>query len=532
MLPVEVDSTGYVDAVAQLAGANRAVVDAVGTLTDTLYASGSMAGSDTGGTEWAQQYDPAAARLVQAGCTMGDALANMANLLNGSLANHAGAEHAAMMYPGEPDAASGDTSPDHGTESLDAPAPPSAAGGTGDQPSWWHWIAGHVGGLLWPDANTAQLRSAGSAWSRAGSTISAQQDAVGAADAALYAITSPEMDDVHSACTQMAVHLQDLGTMCTAVGKACTDYAGYVDAKHQEVDDQLRSFIEWTIGIEAGGFLLGLVTFGGGDAAAQLAEGGEIANAAAKVIKILQELIELARTVKTAIETAIESLGELVLKLGKFVNATMVEAWEKAGVALAKDLPEELEDLPVKDPEYGSPRPEHGDSPAIPGPPDGPSGYDHVSDPAAPYGRLPDGQPMTKAEYDARYTKPDGGVRWPNNDGALPGTRMKYADPQRYVDEYGDKVDRIGDDGGGYLGVMEDGKPASFEDRSLPSNAVADDYRSYTLHPENMPAGWSIETGQVAPAFGREGGGEQMFIANQAGRRVSVTTLKDMGILK
>ncbi|WGL53950.1 hypothetical protein P5P86_09010 [Nocardioides sp. BP30] len=336
MLPVEVDSTGYVDAVGQLAGANRAVVDAVDSLTDVLYASGAMAGTDTGGEEWARQYDPAAAQLVQAGCSMGDALANMANLLNGSLANHEGAEHAALMYPGMPAAASGDTDPAHGTESLSAPAPPSAAGGTGDQPGWWHWIAGHVGGLLWPDADTGKLRGAGAAWVKAGASITDQQYAVDAADGALYAIVSPEMDDVHGACREISGHLGTLGGACAAVGKACDDYARHVDDKHKEIEDELRSFIEWTIGIEAAGGLLSVVTVGISEAAAQAAEGAEVANAASKVIRILNELIELARTVKTAIETAIKSIGEVVLKLGKFVNAKLVTALEKAGVGVAR----------------------------------------------------------------------------------------------------------------------------------------------------------------------------------------------------
>lgn len=339
MPPVSVDSTGYVDAISELAGANRAVIDAVSTLLGTLDSSGSMAGSDTGGEEWARQYDPAAAQLVKAGCSMGDALANMANLLNGSLANHAGADHAAMIYPGEPPSASGDTNPDHGTESLYASAPPSAAGGIGGEPSWWHWIASHLGGLLWPDADTGRLRAAGAAWTTAGTAISNQQYNVDAADSALDAITSPEMDDVHSACQQIAKHLSTLGTMFTTVGKACTDYAGYVDQKHQEIENQLSSFIEWTIGIEAGSAILGAFTFGIGEAAGQIAEAGEVANAADKVIVILNELIELARTVKTAISTAVESLGDLLVNLGKFVNARLVTAFEKAAATILKDVP-------------------------------------------------------------------------------------------------------------------------------------------------------------------------------------------------
>ena len=339
--PVDVDTYSYIDVVGQLAGANRAVIDAVNALTDVLYASGSMAGSDTGGAEWAGQYDPAAKTLVQAGCTMGHALANMATLLDGSAQNHAAGERGAQMEPtGPDDRPSVDSS--HSTEELYAPDPPSAAGGTGDLPGWWHWIASHVEGLLWPDANTGQLRSAGQAWITAGTTITNQQYAVDAANTGLYEITSPEMDDVHASCTEIAGYLGDLGSAYLAVGKACNDYAGYVDQKHQEVEDELESFLEWTVAIEVGGGVLAFFTAGISEAAAQAAEAGEVANAATKVIRILNELIELARTVKTAIETALSAIARLPLALAKFVNAKLIAAFTKAAEEVVTLTPEEM----------------------------------------------------------------------------------------------------------------------------------------------------------------------------------------------
>ena len=48
--PIDVDSTGYVDAVSELAGANRGVVDLMNTLTTSIYGGGGMAGTDTGST--------------------------------------------------------------------------------------------------------------------------------------------------------------------------------------------------------------------------------------------------------------------------------------------------------------------------------------------------------------------------------------------------------------------------------------------------------------------------------------------------
>ena len=134
----------------------------------------------------------------------------------------------------------------------------------------------------------------------------------------------------------MRTHIGDVVTAFNSVGRACNDYAQHVDDKHQEVLDELASFVEWTIAIEAAGGILAVVTVGISEAAAQAAEGAEIANAATKVIRILNELIEFARTVKTAIETAIKSIGQLIARLGKFISARLVTAIEKAGSALTK----------------------------------------------------------------------------------------------------------------------------------------------------------------------------------------------------
>ncbi|WP_017933767.1 TNT domain-containing protein [Nocardioides sp. Iso805N] len=471
---IDVDSTSYVDAVGELAGANRAVVNAVDQLTDVLYGCGAMAGSDTGGTEWAQQYDPAAAQLVQAGCTMGDALANVANLLNGSLANHDGAEHGAMMYPGMPAAASGDTDPDHGTMSLSPPAPPSAAGGTGDQPDWWHWIASHVGGLLWPDADTGRLRKAGAAWNAAGTAIANTQYDVYAADSALYAITSPEMEDVHGACADLATHLSDLGAMYVAVGNACNDYAQHVDDKHQEIQDELVSFLEWTVAIEAAGGILSVVTVGISEAAAQAAEGAEIANAASKVIRILNELIELARTVKVAVETAIKSLGELVLKLGKFVNAKLVKALESAGEA----LPKTIDGVAV--PRFGPASKLFGDF--------------------EPFGGL------TEKEFYEKYWDPaardgTGGWDYPPEEGFKVGSDGEpMLEPNALSP--GDTIDRFGEPRGRY--ASPDATP--YDQRAIPPDSASQPYHQYRVE---KPLPSDVTQGEIAPWFEQPGGGVQ-----------------------
>lgn len=337
---IDVDGGGYQEACDAFYDANHGVVDAVSTLSSSLGGLGGMAGTDTGGEAWAAQYDPAAAEAVQAGCDLGVSLATMANLLNASLVNHDGADGGAMLS-GPPEVtgqSTGDTSPDHWTEELYAPAPPSAKGGTGDQPGWWHWIAGHVEGLLWPDADTGRLRSAGSAWTTAAGTVEGYTYDAKTASAMVGAQTSPEVHDAVSACDEIAGHVADLATAYRSIGKACTDYAQAVDDHHREIEDELESFIEWTIAIEAGGAILGALTLGLGEGAAQAAEAAEVANAGSKVVRILRSLVEVARTVATTIGEALTRIGEIAGKLGKFLNAKIERALVRVGIKESEEL--------------------------------------------------------------------------------------------------------------------------------------------------------------------------------------------------
>ena len=144
MAPVVVDPGQFHTAAFSLAGANTGVIDAMSSLSSTLGGCTSMAGSDSGGTTWASSYDTAARSCLRAGIDLGNNLGDMATLLSATGGNHARAEAASTAggSPGGPDDRPGGSpgGPDDrsgslpATESLYAPDPPSAAGGTGGEP--------------------------------------------------------------------------------------------------------------------------------------------------------------------------------------------------------------------------------------------------------------------------------------------------------------------------------------------------------------------------------------------------------------
>lgn len=187
-------------------------------------------------------------------------------------------------------------------------------------------------------------------------------------------------------------------------------------------------------------------------------------------------------------------------------------------------------------PHYGDPIPNHG--PSMP--------LDPISnvnretwrlfdDPNEIYGHDAHGNPLDKSGYDERYRElqPNGDIwdNYPPNQGASTGTRVAFDDLKSYTDIFGKDLDRIGETGGKFLGIREDGLPATFEERSLPISSLDQPYYQYRFT-DNLPEGYKIEVSEIAPGFGRDGGGLQLRIFNTAGKEVRVRDLIDLGVIE
>ncbi|ABM07918.1 conserved hypothetical protein [Paenarthrobacter aurescens TC1] len=86
---------------------------------------------------------------------------------------------------------------------------------------------------------------------------------------------------------------------------------------------------------------------------------------------------------------------------------------------------------------------------------------------------------------------------------------------------------------GSYLYALKEGKPESFEARSLPVSALELPYFSYRVAddwPDGM-AGWKIQSSSVAPWFGRAGGATQVLFFDEEDTLISVEDLLKMGVL-
>ncbi|MCX2712227.1 glycohydrolase toxin TNT-related protein [Mycolicibacterium sp. J2] len=151
------------------------------------------------------------------------------------------------------------------------------------------------------------------------------------------------------------------------------------------------------------------------------------------------------------------------------------------------------------------------------------------------YGHDSAGNPLAKEDYDLRYRElqPNGATydNYPPNAGAVPGTRVEFDDMDKFINHFGADLDRIGDPSGKYLGLRENGIPATFEERSLPIGSLNEAYYQYHFTGE-LPDGWKVEVSEIAPGLGRDGGGIQVLVKNSDGRIMTIEQLMDAEVLE
>ena len=216
----------------------------------------------------------------------------------------------------------------------------------------------------------------------------------------------------------------------------------------------------------------------------------------------------------------------------------LADHWKAKRAFHLRSVPESAEDLASR-----VPLTDHqtdGQAPPTEGLVDGYKGADLAKQRELILGERPDGTSYTYKEWQAQHGHEvlnnqtwlsKWQVDWPPNDGYA-GDPTIYSSVEDYVRDFGGDVDRIGHPAGSYLGAIEGGKPASFEERSLQPTSVNDYYYQYESTGEQLPEGWTIKSGKVAGWGQQPGGATQLQVLGDGGRPVSVQELLDKGVLR
>lgn len=216
----------------------------------------------------------------------------------------------------------------------------------------------------------------------------------------------------------------------------------------------------------------------------------------------------------------------------------LADHWKAKRAFHLRSVPDSAEDLasrvPLTNHQTG------GQAPPTEGLVDGYKGADLAKQRELILGERPDGTSYTYKEWQDQHghweTDPHTWLNkwkadWPPNDGYA-GDPTIYSSVEDYVRDFGGDVDRIGHPAGNYLGAIEGGTPASFEERSLQPSSVNDYYYQYEFTGEQLPEGWTIKSGKVAGWGQQPGGATQLQVLGDDGKPVSVGRLLQEGILK
>lgn len=231
-------------------------------------------------------------------------------------------------------------------------------------------------------------------------------------------------------------------------------------------------------------------------------------------------------------------VGRLSSRLDDYLRSHGMEdlanEWkEKRLRVLPRSADDLMERIPLTDKQAG------GGEPPTEGLVDGVKGGDLAKQREVVLGVKPDGSSYTYDEWKAengefavnKHGEKEWVDHWPPNDG-YEGEPTVYSSVAEYVEDFGKDVDRIGHPSGSYLGSIEDGIPASFEERSLRPTSVNDYYYQYEFTEAPLPEGWTIKSGKAAAWNQQPGGAAQLQVMKSDGEPASVQELLANGILK
>ncbi len=183
----------------------------------------------------------------------------------------------------------------------------------------------------------------------------------------------------------------------------------------------------------------------------------------------------------------------------------LADHWKAKRAFHLRSLPDSAEDLASRVPL--NTHQSDGKPPPTEGLVDDVMGADMVRRRELVLGVKPDGTSYTYEEWRAehghieispRTGKEEWVIDWPPNDGYA-GEPTVYSSVEEYIRDFGGDVDRIGHPAGNYLGAIEDGRPASFEERSLRPDSVNATTTSTSSRGSSCPRGGPSSRGRLLP---------------------------------
>ncbi|AQA01432.1 hypothetical protein BVC93_02160 [Mycobacterium sp. MS1601] len=233
MAPLSVDPAALDGAGVTLTDVGKDIGWTMSTLAGTLSGCGGMCGDDPVGSAIGESYDSAAAGLLKAFAASRNGLVNLGDGVRMSAHNYSMAEALSdgrgAAEPLPVPAASG---------SIASGQPPTSVGGSIPAPPGFGWVSKYIG-MIWPTADSAQLRTAAGAWMAAGTELLVTQTTAAPALGVIGAQQIPEAEAMGKAFADSLNAASEVMSHTTSVAAKLISYADKVDEVHAAIIDLL-----------------------------------------------------------------------------------------------------------------------------------------------------------------------------------------------------------------------------------------------------------------------------------------------------
>lgn len=322
VVSIRYEPSGYTGASNATSSAGRQVQSVVSSLPGALSGLGSSAGHGPAGTAMAPAIDGTVPDVLSAAATLAAGMQNLGNLIEAASFNHAQSDAASDIR-----ASAGGSFAPRAVAVARPGSPPSSAGGTGQLPGWWQYIAKHAGGAVWPDTSTGQLKAAGNSLVAAADSLSSQVARLYETRAQLVNSDSPDVGDAVSAVDRLSDLGKQVVTCLRDAGIAMSAYAADVAKARVDCDDLAASALAGLVVADIPGTGTRLATADLTDPTTAVAAADALMTAlAAKVKARLATLGSTAASHASALVACGAEAADLESSLQTFATAGVVMA--------------------------------------------------------------------------------------------------------------------------------------------------------------------------------------------------------------
>lgn len=295
---------------------------AVTLLAGVLQGSDGMAGTDSGAHAWAAKYDAlcggcdGGAGLMECCSAVVVAAGQITDLLHATAVNHENADQQSALNNQSPPAV-----PPGKTPTFLEPGIPSAEGGHGDVPAWWHTIQAYVQGELWPNGHQDQLRNAARAWRTAAASFRAAAFLANTATPHLANQKSPEIPAAIANCNQARDAMYSTADGCEVAAKSCDGYASAIDDAHHQIIHEMEVLGAIVVVTELVAAVLIPFTAGGSEAVSKVVDVSRLAATGARIAEIIRAFRAAAELSALPTVSALGAAARSLYELGPLLAA-------------------------------------------------------------------------------------------------------------------------------------------------------------------------------------------------------------------